>query len=120
MAVKNPTIWTPPSGRGYVKPSSLASITTESGLTLTTESGTTLTIEAEVYQPVYATGWTKSGKNKTIWQANLGNGYPVTIGNLLFTDNTGNFIVTNSGNNIVTNPTVNKLKSPTLWAATGA
>ena len=117
MAVKNPTIWTPPSGRGYVKPSSLASITTESGLTLTTQSGTTLTIEAEVYQPVYATGWTKSGKNNTTWQSNLGN---IIIGNLLFTDNLGNFIVTNSGNNIVTTPTVNKLKSPTLWAATGA
>jgi len=120
MAVKNQTVWTPPSGRGYVKSITSDAIQTQSSINITDQSGNNLTIQAEKFVPVYATGWGKTTKKTTSWQPLSGQGYIKTIGNLLFTDNSGRFIITNSGNNIVTNPTIAINKYLTQWTASGA
>lgn len=119
MAVRTPTQWQAPSGTGYVTPSTLADLSTQSGVTLSTQAGVNININPNVYKPKYYDAWIKSGRNTTSWTPPSGTGYVVQQANLLFTDNSGIFIVTNTGNNLVTNTTYNKAKADTLWTATG-
>lgn len=117
---KNATSWTPPSGKGYVTPSSGGPITTQSGVDILTQSKSTIILNPNVVSPLYATGWTQTTKNASSWRPESGIGYVVTVGNLDFVDNSGNFIVDNSGNNIVTTPTYVTSKNATSWSMAAA
>lgn len=120
MAVRNPTIWTSPSGTGYTTPSTGAAIQTQSLSNLTTQSGTTLNIQPQTYKGRNTTSWNNSSKNKTSWNTPSGTGYVIIVANQYIITNDGKFIVTNSGNFIVTTTTYNKARNLTQWTLSGA
>jgi len=120
MAVRNPTVWTPPSGTGFAIPSTGAAIQTQSLSNLTTESGTTLNIQPQTYKQRYATSWNQSTKNRSKWQPPSGNGYIVTVGTRYIISNSNSFIITNGGDNLVTNTTYTSPRNITQWTISGA
>lgn len=120
MAVRNPTVWTPPSGTGFETPSTGADISSQAGVTISTQADVDIQIESGTYTPRYKAAWTNSSKSLDQWTPGSGAGFVVTVGNKLFVTNSGNFLVTNSGNQLVTNPTYNTPKNPSQWALSGA
>jgi hypothetical protein len=120
MAVKNPSLWTPPSGEGYIIPSTGDPITTQSGVDILTQSKEELIINPNTYSPKYPGAWTLTTKETTSWTPASGAGYVVNIGNENLETNSDELLITNSGNFLVTNPTYNIPKNPSQWTYTGS
>lgn len=120
MAVKTPTQWSPPSGIGYINPSSGALIVSQSGISITSQSGVSLIVNSEVYQPEFLTSWTLTPKNRSNWQPGSGQGYLVNVGNENFVTNNGLFLTDNLGNQVVTTPTYDIGKYATKWTESEA
>lgn len=115
MPVRNPTKWTPPSGRGFVTTTANDTITTQSALNLTTQSGVNLQLESTLYKKPYVTGWNKSTKGKTKWQTASGSGYVINAGNKSIVTNNSFQLTDNLGNLIATTDVYNINKYATSW-----
>lgn len=115
LVPKNATKWIAPSGTGFFSPSNGGSLTTLSGNTLITLSGNSLIVNTELYAPKSHSQWALTGKNDAQWIPS----YIQTQGTLNLTDNHGNLFTDNSGNFLVTTSIYRTPKYLTQWANTG-
>lgn len=115
---KNPSEWINNTVEGTVS-TVTATLDTQSGSVLTTQSNLELDLNPNGITPRPESAWTLAARVDTAWMQPQ-NTATVTVGNELFTTNSGSFLVDNSGDFIVTTSTYQHPKYATAWTETAA